>query len=231
MFYSAFAFLLFLLFRDHYEITQTVLFALQSALKHLIKRVSESVTAICRSTTCESFYLEQCKKDGLPANRLLRDNDASWTSKFIMLSRVVRQWSAFDATCRSKAGIKSKLSLFNDAEKTMISCFLQLLKPLKLATERLEAEKVPSISTALVLLQWLQKKFASDPTPSSSIQIFPHAVSMVRQSMSRVLCEQLQHYLSSRDVWITSALDPRVSTFKITRFNCLSHLTAMLKYF
>ena len=132
-----------------------------------------------------------------------------------MLSRVVAQWSAFDATCRSEAGVKGKSSRFNATDKAVIICFLQILKPLKVVTERLEGEKVPSISNVLTLLKWPQKKLATDPTPSSSIRVFSPAVSCVRQKMSLVLSEKLQYYLRSSDFWIASALDPRVIVYRI----------------
>jgi hypothetical protein len=157
-----------------------------------------------------------------------------------MLSRVIAQWSAFDATCRSEAGSKNDLASFTVSDKNVIMSFLQILKPLKLATERLEGEKVPTVSNVLVQLKWLQRKLAADPTPSSfsstssssppsssslpgSRYAFPQSVSFVRQRMSTVLSEKMSNYLDSADFWIAAALDPRVSISKFTLFNCLPH--------
>jgi hypothetical protein len=49
------------------------------------------------------------------------------------------------------------LASFNVTDKNVIMSFLQILKQLKIATERLEGEKVPTISNVLVLLKWFQR--------------------------------------------------------------------------
>ena len=156
----------------------------------------------------------------LPENRLLKDNDTRWNSKYIMIMRVLAQWPAFDATCRSEAGSKNSLTPFSASEKHLLTSFAQTLRPLKIATETLEAEKVPTISTLLPVLIWLKQKLTSSDSNSSRL---PISIRCLKDEMISVLETKMEFYTASADFWIASALDPRVSLLKFTREYNLFH--------
>ncbi len=67
-------------------------------MKELVKRISKNVLSIRSSSNVERFYFEASQTTSLPQNRLLRDNDTRWNSNYVMVSRVLTQWIAFDVT-------------------------------------------------------------------------------------------------------------------------------------
>ena len=156
------------------------------------------------STLARERLLELQQQMGVPPHKLIQEVETRWNSTHDMMARLYEQRGPVGAALGS---LRTDLAALTSAEYHSMSECLEVLSPLKVATEELSSEKNVSGSKIIPLVRMLRHNIAvkqRDVTDVMAGQLCSYLV--------RLMGEKLSGYETASQHSMATLLDPRFKT-------------------
>ena len=182
-------------------------------VRTVIARGRNQVTFFHNSPLATTVLLD--KQIVLPesahGHKLIQDVKTRWNSTYDMLERLLEQVAAIHGvTCdlrMKKQADKLKNNLFSSEEQKIAECLVELLQPLKKATQLMSADTYPTLSSILPTISKIEKLLKEEENDLPCIK-------SMKSLMSKNLGHRNRSPQATSTIQIATILDPRMKSMK-----------------
>ena len=177
-----------------------------SELTHMCRKI---VGHFKHSVVAQNALEEKQEALGIRKNKLIQDVATRWNSTYEMLERLIEQERAVSAVLAESTKASDRDLIPSSESIVKMKRITAVLKPFAVATQRLCAEKVPSLSLVQPVLTALLKKHLS---PSD---LDPGIVTELKNAIATSIRAHFTDESQRMTTYLTSVLDPR---YKLLNF-------------
>ena len=174
-------------------------------LNRLVGKGRSLVSFFHHSPQAMGVLLEKQKlllDEAFQGHKLITDCPTRWNSTYEMMARLSEQMPALHAVATDKSGKYSdlRMKLYTFEEQQVIESIIMLLKPFKMATEMLSAEKKPTLSLVSPIGSKLEQ----------ALNVLDNDIPLIKKVKSVMLGNiEKRHNADSQQLYhMASSLDP-----------------------